>query len=49
MTDIPKGIIAAQPAALSSLPMAAFLALWDQHFPWRPSHHNRHCVESRLA
>ena len=24
-------------------------ALWDQHFPRRPSHRNRNYVESRLA
>ena len=49
MTDIPNGSISAQLAALPSLPMAALWALWDQHFPRRPSHRNRHYVESRLA
>lgn len=41
--------IAAQLAALPSLPMAELWALWDQHFPRRPSHRNRHYVQSRLA
>ncbi len=34
---------------LPSLPMAELWALWDQHFPRRPNHRNRNCVESRLA
>jgi hypothetical protein len=29
--------------------MAQLWALWDQHFPRRPSHRNRSYVESRLA
>lgn len=41
--------IAAQLASLPSLPMAELWALWDQHFPRRPSHRNRNYVESRLA
>ena len=41
--------ISAQLAALPSLPMAELWALWDQHFPRRPSHRNRNYVESRLA
>ena len=41
--------ISAQLAALPALPMADLWALWDQHFPRRPSHRNRHYVESRLA
>ncbi len=41
--------IAAQLAALPSMPMAELWALWDQHFPRRPSHRNRHYVQSRLA
>ena len=49
MTDIPNSSISAQLAALPSLPMADLWALWDQHFPRRPSHRNRHYVESRLA
>ena len=40
--------IAAQLASLPSLPMAELWALWDQHFPRRPSHRNRNYVESRL-
>ena len=43
------GSVRAQLAALPSLPMAELWALWDQHFPRRPSHRNRHYVESRLA
>jgi hypothetical protein len=49
MMDTPKGSISAQLAVLPSLPMAELWALWDQHFPRRPSHRNRHYVESRLA
>ena len=51
MTDIHNGSISAQLAALPSLPMAELWALWDQHFPRRPSHRNRNrnYVESRLA
>lgn len=49
MTDTPNGSISAQLAVLPSLPMAELWALWDQHFPRRPSHRNRHYVESRLA
>jgi len=41
--------ISAQLAALPSLPMPDLWALWDQHFPRRPSHRNRNYVESRLA
>ena len=41
--------VAAQLAALPSLPMKDLWALWDQHFPRRPSHRNRNYVESRLA
>ena len=43
------GTVSAQVAALPALPMAELWALWDQHFPRRPSHRNRHYVESRLA
>ena len=49
MTNTTNGSIPAQLAALPSLPMAELWALWDQHFPRRPSHRNRHYVESRLA
>lgn len=31
------------------MPMAELWALWDEHFPRRPAHHNRSYVESRLA
>ena len=41
--------IRAQLAALPTMPMAELWALWDQHFPRRPSHRNRHYVQSRLA
>lgn len=49
MTDTRNGSISAQLAALPSLPMSDLWALWDQHFPPRPSHRNRNYVESRLA
>ena len=49
MTVTPNSSISAQLAVLPSLPMAELWALWDQHFPRRPSHRNRHYVESRLA
>ena len=49
MTDTPNGSISAQLAALPTLPMTELWALWDQHFPRRPSHRNRNYVESRLA
>ena len=48
-TGGPAAPISAQLAALPSLPMADLWALWDQHFPRRPSHRNRNYVESRLA
>jgi len=35
------GTVTAQLAALPSLPMPDLWALWDQHFPRRPSHRNR--------
>ena len=41
--------VAAQLAAIPTIPMAQLWALWDQHFPRRPSHPNRSYVESRLA
>lgn len=41
--------VAAQLATLPSLPMPDLWSLWDQHFPRRPAHRNRHYVESRLA
>lgn len=45
----PNPSIAAQLAALPSMPMAELWALWDEHFPRRPGHRNRHHIESRLA
>ena len=41
--------VTTQVAALPTLPMAELWALWDAHFPRRPSHRNRSFVESRLA
>ncbi|CBJ49667.1 KorB DNA-binding domain-like [Ralstonia solanacearum] len=39
MTDTKNtGSVAAQLAALPNLPMPALWALWDRHFPRRPSH-----------
>ena len=50
MTDTQhSSSVAAQLATLPSLPMPDIWALWDQHFPRRPAHRNRHYVESRLA
>lgn len=50
MTDSKTtGTVTAQLAALPSLAMADLWALWDEHFPRRPSHRNRTYVESRLA
>ena len=41
--------VRAQVAALPSLSMPELWALWDQHFPRRPSHPNRSYLESRVA
>lgn len=41
--------IAAQVAQLPHLTMAELWARWDQFFDVRPTHHNRHYVESRVA
>lgn len=41
--------ITAQIAALPSLPMTDLWALWDQHFPRRPTFPNRAHIESYLA
>lgn len=41
--------VPAQLAALPSMSMPELWALWDQHFPRRPSHPNRNHLESRLA
>lgn len=45
----PKTAVAAQLAALPSMPMAELWSLWDEHVPRRPGHRNRHYIESRLA
>ncbi len=50
MTDTQhSSSVAAQLATLPSLPLPDLWTLWDQHFPRRPAHRNRHYVESRLA
>ena len=41
--------VAAQVAALSSLPMAALWVLWDRYFPRRPGKVNRTYLEARIA
>ena len=41
--------IAAQLAALPQLPQDHLWALWDEHFPRRPSRVNRRYLEARLA
>lgn len=41
--------IAAQVAALPSLPIKELWVLWDRYFPRRPEHPNRHYLESRVA
>ena len=41
--------VTTQIAAMPTLPMVDLWALWDAHFPRRPSHRNRSYVESRLA
>lgn len=46
---LPSTTVAAQVAALPSLPMPELWALWDNHFPRRPKHVNRPYIESRLA
>ena len=45
----PDASVAARIAILPALPMSALWALWDQHFPRRPTHTNRNYIESRLA
>ena len=47
MTKTPT--IAAQLAALPQLPQDHLWALWDEHFPRRPSRVNRRYLEARLA
>lgn len=41
--------VAAQVAALSSLPMAELWILWDRYFPRRPGKVNRTYLEGRIA
>ncbi|MGC8732750.1 MAG: DUF2924 domain-containing protein [Halothiobacillaceae bacterium] len=41
--------VAAQIAALSSLPMAALWPVWDRYFSSRPINPNRAFIESRIA
>ena len=41
--------VAAQLAALPAMPMKDLWALWDGHFPRRPTRVNRHYLEARLA
>lgn len=44
-----KPAIAAQLAALPTMPMEDLWALWDGHFPRRPIRVNRRYLEARLA
>jgi hypothetical protein len=41
--------IAAQVAALPTLPIKELWVLWDRYFPRRPEHPNRRYLESRIA
>jgi len=41
--------LAAQLAALPQLPQDRLWAMWDKHFPRRPSRVNRRYLEARLA
>ena len=45
----PAPTLAAQLAALPQLPQDGLWALWDEHFPRRPSRVNRRYLEARLA
>ena len=45
----PQTSMAAQIAALASLPMPELWGLWDRHFQTRPSNPNRTFIESRIA
>jgi hypothetical protein len=47
MIDTPT--LAAQLAALPGLPLADLWALWDRHFPRRPTRVGRRYLEARLA
>ena len=49
MTQQEQVSVAAQVAALSSLPMAALWMLWDRYFPRRPGKVNRTYLEARIA
>jgi hypothetical protein len=44
-----KTSVAAQVAALPSLPIKKLWVLWDRYFPRRPENPNRHYLESRIA
>lgn len=44
-----KPTVAAQVAALLSLPMKDLWALWDAHFPRRPNRVQRRYLEAKLA
>lgn len=45
----PKSSVAAQLAALPTMPMKDLWTLWDAHFPRRPGTWNRDYVASRVA
>jgi len=45
----PPPSLAARVAALPQLPMKDLWALWDKHFPRRPTHHHRGYIEGRVA
>ncbi len=47
MTQFPT--LAAQLAALPYMPLPKLWALWDEHFPRRPTRVNRRYLEARLA
>lgn len=49
MTVNSKSSVAAQLAALPTMPIAQLWALWDRHFPRRPVRVNRNYLEARLA
>ena len=48
MNDL-KTPVAAQVAALATLPMKELWALWDRYFPRRPDKTNRRYLEARVA
>ena len=41
--------VAAQVAALPTLPMKELWALWDRYYPRRPNKTNREYLEARIA